>query len=338
MSGKGTRKKRAPLQKTPLHEKALIGALRTMLVIRHFEYAAGRLFSKGLIKGAIHPYVGEEAVATGAFLALRKGDLITSTHRGHGHCLALGGDPARVMGEILGRETGYCRGRGGSMHIASAGLGMLGANGIVGEGMPIAVGAALAKQYRREDGVVLAIFGDGASNQGLFHESVNMAAIWRLPVIFLCENNRYAVSTSISHSTRVKDIAVRAGGYGVPGMVVDGMDVLSVYGVTRKAVERARGGKGPTLIEAKTYRFEGHYFGEPQVYRTRSEVEKWRKKDPILLYKRWLLEEGILAPEEIERMDAEVKYEIGQAVEKALSAPFPSGEDYDRCVYAEEVL
>jgi len=335
MTKKGTKKKRDKRPEISLDDKTLIGAYRTMILIRHFEYAAGRLFSKGLIKGAIHPYVGEEAVATGAFLALKKGDLITSTHRGHGHCLALGGDPARVMGEILGREIGYCRGRGGSMHIAAAELGMLGANGIVGEGMPIAVGAALAKQYRGEDGIVMAMFGDGATNQGVFHESLNMAAIWGLPVIFLCENNRYAVSTSISYSTRIKDLARRADGYGISGKIVDGMDVLSVYEVTRKAVERARKGKGPTLIEAKTYRFEGHYFGEPQVYRTRSEVEEYKKRDPIPCYRNWLVKQGILNQKEADRMDEEVKLEIERATQKALDAPAPSGEEYDRHVYAE---
>jgi pyruvate dehydrogenase E1 component alpha subunit len=328
-------KKRGRPRKTSLDEKTLIKAYRTMVLIRSFEYAAGRLFSKGLIKGAIHPYIGEEAVATGAFLALKRGDLITSTHRGHGHCLALGGDPVKVMGEILGREIGYCRGRGGSMHIASAELGMLGAHGIVGEGMPIAVGAALAKQYRGEEGIVMAMFGDGASNQGLFHESLNMAAIWDLPVVFLCENNRYAVSTSISYSTRIKDIAKRADGYGIPGKVVDGMDVLSVYEVTRKAVERARKGKGPTLIEAKAYRFEGHYFGEPQVYRTREEVEQWRQRDPILRYRQWLIKTGIISVAEADRMEEEVKQQIEQATDEALEAPSPSGEEYDRYVYAE---
>jgi len=320
-----------------LSQELLIQAYRTMLLIRHFEYAAGKkLFAGGHIKGTVHPYIGEEAVATGAFLALKKGDAITSTHRGHGHCLALGGDPVKVMGEILGREIGYCHGRGGSMHIASAERGMLGAMGIVGAGLPIAVGAALANQYRGEDQVVMALFGDGASNQGMFHESLNMAAIWGLPVIFLCENNQYAVSTSISYSANIRDIARRADGYGIPGIVVDGMDLLSVYEVTHDAVERARKGKGPTLIEAKTYRFEGHYFGEPQVYRTPSEVEKWKKRDPIIIYREWLGKEGILTPEEADRIDEEVKGEIERATQTALDAPFPSAERYDMYVYAEE--
>jgi TPP-dependent pyruvate/acetoin dehydrogenase alpha subunit len=323
----------------PLTRDRLIRAYRTMVLIRHFEYAAGRkLFAQGLVKGTIHPYIGEEAVATGASLALQEGDTITSTHRCHGHCLALGGDPVRVMGEILGREIGYCRGRGGSMHIASAECGMLGAMGIVGAGLGIAVGAALANQYQGNDRVVVAFFGDGASNQGMFHESVNMAAIWQLPVVFLCENNRYAVSTNISYSTRIKDIAKRAEGYGIPGVTVDGMDLLAVYRATHDAVERARRGEGPTLIEAKTYRFEGHYFGEPQVYRTPSEVEEWRKRDPVQIFANWLIEERLLAPEEAERIDEEVIQEMERATEVAMSAAFPSGDGYALHVYAEEEI
>jgi pyruvate dehydrogenase E1 component alpha subunit len=310
-------------------------AYRTMLLIRHFEYGAGRkLFSQGLVKGTIHPYVGEEAVATGAFLALREGDMVTSTHRCHGHCLALGADPLKVMAEILGREVGCCRGRGGSMHIASAECGMLGAMGIVGSGLPIAVGAALANQYRGEENVVIACFGDGASNQGMFHESVNLAAIWSLPVIFLCENNQYAVSTSISYSARVTDIARRADGYGIPGVLVDGMDIAAVYQETMKAVERARQGEGPTLIEAKTYRFEGHYFGEPQVYRSPREVEEWKKRDPIRMLRDWLEKEGLLTEAEADRIDEAVKDEIDEVIKAAIEAPFPSGEQFDRYVYA----
>jgi TPP-dependent pyruvate/acetoin dehydrogenase alpha subunit len=306
-----------------------------MLLIRHFEYAAGRkLFSQGVVKGTIHPYVGEEAVATGAFLALQEGDMVTSTHRCHGHCLALGGDPLRVMAEILGREIGYCRGRGGSMHIASAECGMLGAMGIVGAGLPIAVGAALANQYRGEDRVVVACFGDGASNQGMFHESVNLAAIWALPVIFLCENNQYAVSTSISYSARIKDIARRADAYGIPGILVDGMDIIAVYQKTLEAVERARNGEGPSLIEAKTYRFEGHYFGEPQVYRSAHEVEQWKKRDPIRFLREWLEKEGVLTAAKADQLDEDVKQEIEEVTKTALGAPFPGDEQFDRYVYA----
>ena len=337
MSVENPKKKKIDFSESLLNPETLIQAYRTMLLIRHFEYAAGRkLFAGGHIRGTVHPYIGEEAVATGAFLALEKGDVITSTHRGHGHCLALGGDPVKVMGEILGREIGYCHGRGGSMHIASAEHGMLGAMGIVGAGLPIAVGAAIAYQYRDEDRVAVALFGDGASNQGMFHESLNMASIWRLPVIFFCENNHYAVSTSISYSAQIQDIARRADGYGIPGIVVDGMDLLAVYQVTLEAVKRAREGNGPTLIEAKTYRFEGHYFGEPQVYRTPSEVEEWKKRDPILLYREWLSKEGILTTEEADRIDEEVKGEIEKATQTALNAPFPSAERYDKYVYAEE--
>jgi len=326
---------KARLSELSLDPEQLVKAYRTMLLIRHFEYAAGRkLFSQGVVKGTIHPYVGEEAVATGAFLALQEGDMVTSTHRCHGHCLALGGDPLRVMAEILGRETGYCRGRGGSMHIASAECGMLGAMGIVGAGLPIAVGAALANQYRGEDRVVVACFGDGASNQGMFHESVNLAAIWALPVIFLCENNQYAVSTSISYSARITAIACRADAYGIPGILVDGMDIIAVYQKTLAAVERARNGEGPSLIEAKTYRFEGHYFGEPQVYRSASEVEQWKKKDPIRYLREWLEKEGVLTAAEADLLDEDVKQEIEKVTKTALAAPFPGDEQFDRYVYA----
>ena len=326
---------KARLSELSLDPDQWVQAYRTMLLIRHFEYAAGRrLFSQGLVKGTIHPYVGEEAVATGAFLALREGDMVTSTHRCHGHCLALGADPLKVMAEILGREVGYCRGRGGSMHIASAECGMLGAMGIVGSGLPIAVGAALANQYRGEESVVVACFGDGASNQGMFHESVNLAAIWGLPVVFLCENNQYAVSTSISYSARIPDIARRAEAYGIPGIVVDGMDIVAVYQATLESVERARSGGGPTLIEAKTYRFEGHYFGEPQVYRSPKEVEQWKKRDPIRLLREWLEKEGLLTETEADRLDEAVRQEIEEVTKAALGAPFPSDEQFDRYVYA----
>ena len=336
MSSKDSNGIKARLSELSLDPEQLLQAYRTMLLIRHFEYAAGRkLYSQGVVKGTIHPYVGEEAVATGAFLALQEGDMVTSTHRCHGHCLALGGDPLRVMAEILGREIGYCRGRGGSMHIASAECGMLGAMGIVGAGLPIAVGAALANQYRGEDRVIVAFFGDGASNQGMFHESVNLAAIWALPVIFLCENNQYAVSTSISYSTRITDIARRADGYGIPGILVDGMDIFAVYQKTLEAVKRARNGEGPTLIEAKTYRFEGHYFGEPQVYRTAAEVAQWKERDPIRLLREWLEKEGLMTAAEADRVDKAVKQEIEEVTKTALDAPFPGGEQFDRHVYAE---
>ncbi len=337
MSSKDSSGIKARFSELSLDPERLIQAYRTMLLIRHFEYAAGRkLFSQGAVKGTIHPYVGEEAVATGAFLALQEGDMVTSTHRCHGHCLALSGDPLRVMGEILGREIGYCRGRGGSMHIASAECGMLGAMGVVGAGLPIAVGAALANQYRREDRVVVACFGDGASNQGMFHESVNLAAIWALPVIFLCENNQYAVSTSISYSTRIKDIARRGDGYGIPGILVDGMDMIAVYQKTLEAVERARKGEGPTLIEAKTYRFEGHYFGEPQVYRSPAEVAQWKKRDPIHFLREWLAKEELLTAAEADRLDEAVRQEIEEVTKMALEAPFPDGGQFDRYVYAQQ--
>ncbi len=255
-------------------------ALLTMWTTRRFEEAVDDLFARGLMHGTMHLSIGQEASATGACMALRDDDAITSTHRGHGHCIGKGADLTRMMAELLAKETGYCRGRGGSMHIADVATGNLGANGIVGGGIPIAAGAALAYQLRGEDHVVACFFGDGATNEGAFHEAVNLAAIWKLPVVFICENNKYGMSFSTEKSMAVDTIAERASAYGIPGVSVDGNDVAAVYDVVHAAVERARAGDGPTLVESVTYRHKGHSKSDKNLYRTREEISEWREQGP----------------------------------------------------------
>src|SRR5213595_483452 len=254
----------------------------TMVRIRRFDEKTVELFQAGLVKGTAHSYVGQEAVATGACAALSEQDAIVGNHRGHGHCIAKGARIDRMMAELMGRETGYCRGLGGSMHIAALDLNILGCNGIVAAGLPIGTGAALASRIRRTDRVVVAFFGDGGANQGVVHESLNLAAVWKLPVVYLCENNQYALSTASTRTTAGTSIAARAGGYGIPGVRVDGNDVLAVYEAVKTAVARARAGDGPTLIEAVTYRWGGHSMrANLPDYRTKDEEREWMEKDPI---------------------------------------------------------
>ena len=260
-------------------------ALLTMWTTRRFEEAVDDLFARGLMHGTMHLSIGQEASATGTCMALREDDAITSTHRGHGHCIAKGADLTRMMAELLAKETGYCRGRGGSMHIADVATGNLGANGIVAGGIPIAAGAALAYQLRGEDRVVACFFGDGAANEGAFHEAVNLAAIWKLPVVFVCENNKYGMSFSTEKSFAIENISERAAGYGIPGVTVDGNDVRR--GVRRgehAPSSRARAGDGPTLVENVTYRWKGHSKSDKNLYRTKEEIAEWRGKDPILRF------------------------------------------------------
>ncbi len=267
---------------------------RTMLRIRRFEEKLVELKARASIPGLLHLYIGEEATATGVCAALLPNDFITSTHRGHGHCIAKGGEISRMMAELFGRITGYCNGKGGSMHIANLELGILGANGIVGAGMPIAGGAGLSIKMRGTDQVVACFFGDGATNQGAFHESLNMAALWKLPVIYICENNQYAISVAQSRSTSIKDVYMRKDAYGIHGCMVDGNDVMAVYEAAQDAARRARNGEGPTLLECKTYRWRGHYEGEADrtyTYRTAEEIEGWKKGCPIEKFRKKLLEE-----------------------------------------------
>jgi pyruvate dehydrogenase E1 component alpha subunit len=317
-----------------LPKEKLVEMYRMMVKIRLFEEKVFELYAQNLVPGTIHLYTGQEAVAVGVCSALRKDDYITSTHRGHGHCIAKGADVKRVMAEILGKKTGYCKGKGGSMHIADFSIGVLGATAVVGAGIPIAAGAGLSIKLRRKDQVVACFFGDGASNQGTFHEGINMAAIWRLPVIFVCENNLYAMGTRQSLAMRIENIADRAAAYGIPGVVVDGNDVLAVYEAALKAAERGRRGEGPTLIECKTYRHRGHSRVDPAKYRPKEEVEAWLAKDPIKRFREKLIQSNILTDIEIQQIDREVAAEIEEAVKYAMESPYPAPQEALEDVYA----
>jgi len=296
---------------------------RRMVRIREFELTTIELFKRGELKGAATTYNGQEASAVGVCMALRRDDLVAGTHRSHGHNIAKGADTKKMMAEILGKESGCCKGRGGSMHIAAFETGSLGALAVVGAGLPIAVGAALAFKMRGEDRVAVPFTGDGATNTGNFHEALNMASIWDLPVVFVVENNHYAVSTHIKDAVKVEDLSIRAKSYGIPGVRVDGFDVLAVYQAAVEAVARARRGEGPTLLVTESYRFEGHYAGEPEVYRSRAEVDEYRQKDPIPRFSQYLIETGKASPGEISAIDAEIKQEIADAVRFAKESSVP---------------
>ncbi len=316
-----------------LTNQELSGILLRMYRIRFFEQTIKRLYTEGFIRGPLHLYIGEEAVATGACSALRKEDYVVSTHRGHGHYIAKKGNLKKMRAELLGRETGCCKGRGGSMHLVDQKVNLLASSGIVGGGIPIAIGAGFSSYYRDTGQVTLSFFGDGASNQGSFHESLNLAALWKLPVVFICENNLYAITVSASRSLPIKNVADRAISYGIPGRIVDGMNVLSVHKVVQEAVRRAREGKGPSLVECKTYRFEGHWVGDPIVYRDKEEVDEWKKKDPILNFTKYLLEQHILNKEKLDRIASQAQKEINEAVEFAKKSPFPDIDDAKKYVY-----
>jgi pyruvate dehydrogenase E1 component alpha subunit len=307
--------------------------LATMWAIRRFEEAVDEMFARGLLYGTMHLSIGQEASATGACLALRDDDVITSTHRGHGHCIAKGADLGRMMAELLARDSGYCRGRGGSMHIADVSKGNLGANGIVAGGIPIAVGAALALKLQGTDKVALSFFGDGATSEGAFHESVNLAAIWDLPVVFVCENNHYGMSMSVEEVSRLERVADRAAGYAIPGGTVDGNDVQAVYEATAQAVEHARAGNGPTLIEAVTYRWKGHSKSDQNLYRTREEIESWRQRDPIDRFEHALLEAETLTQAEVQAVRDQARDAVRDAVRVGQQGPPPS-RDLLAAVYA----
>jgi pyruvate dehydrogenase E1 component alpha subunit len=307
---------------------------RTMLLIRQFETRVEELFGRGLIKGTAHPAIGQEAVAVGVCGVLRKGDYVTSTHRGHGHFLACGGDPRRIMAELFGKSDGYSRGRGGSQLMADFGLGFLGANGITGGGIPLATGVALAGRMRRRTGVVACFFGDGAANQGTFHESLNLAAIWRLPVLFVCENNQYAMSMPVSQAIAIPNIADRAGGYGFPGVVVDGNDLFAVRAATRAACARARRLEGPTLLECKTYRLSGHSRGDPRRYRSAEEEDAWRRRDPIKRFRTALRRKGVLDREQDAAIRRDVRTAVLDAVQFARRSPEPDPDTLLEGVFA----
>ena len=319
------------------HPDKLKEALRKMFLIRKFEEAAEQSYMRGLTHGTMHLSIGQEASAVGACMPLSDDDKITSTHRGHGHCIAKGADAARMLAEFFGKETGYCRGRGGSMHIADISKGNLGANGIVGGGIPIAVGAALSAKRLKTGTVALSFFGDGANNEGAFHESLNMASVWKLPVVFFCENNQYGMSTSTAQSTAVKSIADRASAYSMPGIVVDGNDFSAVAEASDEAVARARAGLGPTLVESLTYRFRGHSRSDRNRYRTKEEIQEWMRRDPIAHMSELLESHGIAARREIERLELDVDREIEAAIDFAHKSPAPPATELTRDVYAREI-
>ncbi len=312
------------MQAQQLAKDKLVQMLQNMLLIRQFEEKVRELFGEGKLPGFIHLSVGEEAVPVGVCANLRDSDYITSTHRGHHHCIAKGVDVKIMMAELFGKSTGASKGKGGSMHIFDNKLGMLGANGIVGAGSPLAVGAALSAKMRGTDQVAVCFFGDGSANQGAVHEAMNLAGIWKLPVIFVVENNQYAQYTRHDYDTAVVDLSVRAKGYGMPGVTVNGMDVLAVYDAARQAVQMARTGKGPSLIECKTYRFYGHNEGDPQVYRTQKEVEEWKKFDPLLNFRSKLIQDRILTEAAYSAMEDSAESKVAEAVKFAEGSPLPS--------------
>lgn len=317
-------------------EKGLmVESYRKMVLIRKFEMCASKLFAQNKLPGFLHLYVGEEAVATGVCSALEVTDYITSTHRGHGHLIAKGGDVKKMMAELFAKETGYCKGKGGSMHISDRDKGILGANGIVGAGIPIATGAAFASKYKGDGRVAVSFFGDGAANRGTFHEALNMAAAFKLPAVFVCENNLFAISVCARYHMAISDISDRAAAYGMPGYSIDGNDVELVYETTKAAVERARHGEGPTLIECKTWRHRGHYEGDPDDYRTAEEKAEWMQKDPIERLAKRLIEEGICTQAELDAIASDADKLLAEAIDEAEAAPVPSVSALMADIYKE---
>lgn len=307
-----------------------LSALATMLIIRRFEEKVDELFTSGVIKGTSHLYAGQEAVAVGVCSVLNNNDLVTSTHRGHGHFIAKGGKPDALMAELFGKATGPSKGRGGSQHVADYSVGFLGSNGITAGGLPIATGAALSLKMQQKPNVVIAFFGEGGANQGTFHESLNMAAIWKLPVIFICENNLYAMSTHFEDTFATPTVAARGAGYGMPGEVIDGSDYYAVQAATQMAIERAKDGNGPTLLEMQTYRYYGHSKSDKREYRTREEEDQWHEKDPILQLRTALN----IDKSTFEELDQKIKREIDNAVEFAQNSPEPEFEEWENVMFA----
>ena len=317
-----------------LDDATLRVALARMHLIRRFEEAAEASYMRGLIHGTMHLSIGQEASAVGAVLALRPDDYILSTHRGHGHCIAKGADVSRMLAEFFGKETGYCRGRGGSMHIADIEGGNLGANGIVAGGLPIAVGVGMSIKAQRQDRVCMVFFGDGAANEGAFHEALNMASIWKLPIVFVCENNKYAMSMDVALSMAVQNVADRAAAYRMPGVTVDGNDLPAVAAAARSAVATARRGGGPSLLECKTYRLRGHSKSDRNLYRTKDEIDAWRRRDPIARLEGALIGCARLTAAEAERIAKAAQLEIEHALEFARASPDPDPAELTRDVYA----
>ena len=316
-----------------MERESALQLYRKMVQIRKFEEKLYQLFLTTPMPGSMHQYNGQEAVAVGVCAHLHRDDYITSTHRGHGHCIAKGASIRAIMAEMFAKQTGCCRGMGGSMHIADYSVGMLGATGIVGSGLPIAVGAAWSSQYRRSSQVTVCFFGDGAANEGAFHEALNLAGVWKLPVVFVCENNVYGFSTHYRRVTPVEHIADRAASYDIAGVVVDGMDLRAVYDEASVAVGRARKGEGATLIECKTYRYMGHSRFEKAAYRSEGELEQWRKRDPIVQFTEFLVKDMQVNRGELEEIDREVEREIEDAVAYAQQSPDPKPHDYRQYIY-----
>ena len=317
-----------------LPTEKLAWMLQKMCEIRYFEEKAEDLYIRGQVHGTMHLSIGMEAGSVGSIATLRPEDLIIHHHRGHGHTIAKGADLTIMMAEFLGKETGYCRGRGGSMHIADIPGGNLGATGVVGGGIPTAVGIALALQMHRSDQILLSYFGDGATNEGEFHESLNMASTWKLPVVFICDNNQYGMSMHVTKVMNIDKISTRAMSYGIPGITVDGNDVLAVYEAVLEADERARSGQGPSLIDCLSYRWRGHSKSDRNLYRTAQEIDEWKHKCPIRRFKKVLVDGAVMTDDEVEAIDQAAKAAIDRAAEEALTFPEPSPENMEEEVYA----
>jgi len=315
------------------HEK-LVWMLQKMCETRYFEEKAEELYTRGLVHGTMHLSIGMEASPIGSIAALKPDDVIIHHHRGHGHTIAKGADIVLMMGEFLGKEPGYCRGRGGSMHIADVSHGNMGATGIVGGGIPIAMGIGLALHLRKSPKILLSYFGDGSTNEGGFHEAMNMASVWNLPIVFICDNNKYGMSMDFRRSMNIEYISTRASSYGIPGISLDGNDVLAIYQVVLQAIERARSGQGPSLIENVTYRWRGHSKSDRNLYRTQDEIEDWMRRCPIKRFKQLLLDSQVMTEDEIEAIDQAAKQTIDDAAEKAILMPEPSPENMEDEVYA----
>ncbi len=315
------------------HEK-LVWMLQKMCETRYFEEKAEELYTRGLVHGTMHLSIGMEASPIGSIAALKPDDVIIHHHRGHGHTIAKGADIVLMMGEFLGKEPGYCRGRGGSMHIADVSHGNMGATGIVGGGIPIAMGIGLALHLRKSPNILLSYFGDGSTNEGGFHEAMNMASVWNLPIVFICDNNKYGMSMDFRRSMNIEYISTRASSYGIPGISLDGNDVLAIYQVVLQAIERARSGQGPSLIENVTYRWRGHSKSDRNLYRTQDEIEDWMRRCPIKRFKQLLLDSQVMTEDEIEAIDQAAKQTIDDAAEKAILMPEPSPENMEDEVYA----
>jgi pyruvate dehydrogenase E1 component alpha subunit len=316
-----------------MHNDLMKDLYKTMIKIRRFEEATAKYYAAGLIPGFVHLYIGEEAIATGACAAIQNNDFITSTHRGHGHLIAKSGDLKLMMAELFAKRTGYCKGKGGSMHICDLNLGIIGSNGIVGAGLPIAVGVGYGAQVMDQKQVCLCFFGDGAANRGTFHESINLASTWNLPVVYICENNLYGISGCARETMNICDISERSKSYDIPGYSIDGNDVVSVYLTTLEAVNNARNGKGPSLIECKTWRHRGHWEGDLDQYRDKDEHTAWLLKDPIVNFANKLIKEGVLDQSHLDKIDDEIKAEVEEAIEFAKASDYPDTEELYRDVY-----